>query len=406
SCYLLQQGNFVADALVYYGENTNVTRVFSEALPEIPGYEFDFVNSTALIEAVTAIDGRMVTPGGGSYSVLVLDESAREMTLPVLKKIKQLVDAGVAVTGTKPERTPTLSDDADEFSSLVDEIWSTENVSDDPADEVLKSNGVAEDVLISGNSAEILYVHRSTPSWEIYWLDNRSVDPNSAEISFRVSGRAPTLWHPQTGETKPVSWKIENGRTIITSTFESWEAYFIVFGERTTETSFELPAVTEETIGTVSGPWQVTFQGNRGAPESATFESLTSWSENDDPGIKYFSGTATYQNTFELDEVGDGSGILLDLGAVKNIAEVVVNGQNMGVLWKTPYKVDITGAVKAGENSLEVQVTNVWVNRLIGDAQPGVEDEITFMIMPLVTANQELLQSGLLGEVKLSKLAQ
>ena len=406
SCYLLQQGNFVADALVYYGENTNVTRVFREALPEIPGYEFDFVNSTALIEAVTAREGKMVTPGGGSYSVLVLDESAKEMTLPVLKKIKQLVDAGVAVTGTKPETTPTLSDDADEFSSLVDEIWSAEDVSDDPADEVLKSNGVPEDVIVSGNSSEILYVHRSTPSREVYWLDNRSVDPNSAEISFRVSGRVPTLWHPQTGETKPVSWKIENGRTIIPSTFESWEAYFIVFGERTTETSFELPAVTEETIGTVSGPWQVTFQEDRGAPESATFESLTSWSENDDPAIKYFSGTATYRNTFELDEVADASTILLDLGEVKNIAEVVVNGQNMGILWKTPFKVDITEAAQAGENSLEVQVTNVWVNRLIGDAQPGVEDKTTFTAMPLVMPNQELMPSGLLGEVKLLKLGQ
>ena len=125
SCYMLQQGRFVADALVYYGENTNITWAFRDMLPEISGYEFDFINATALIEAATSRDGKIVTPGGGEYAVLVLDKSAREMSLPVLEKIKTLVDAGVAVTGAKPEKSPTLSDDQEAFQSLVDEIWSS-----------------------------------------------------------------------------------------------------------------------------------------------------------------------------------------------------------------------------------------------------------------------------------------
>lgn len=401
SSYMLQQGKFIADALVYYGENTNITWVFNQALPKIPGYEYDFVNSTALMEAVTAQNGKMVTPGGGSYSVLVLDDSAKEMTLPVLRKIKELADAGVAITGTKPERTPSLTDNVDEFNSLVKEIWAKANVTNIPADKVLKTNGISKDVIIKGNSAEIRYVHRSTPNKEIYWLDNRSVEKNQAEISFRVSGKIPVLWHPETSEVRQVSWEMKDGRTIVPLSFESWEAYFIVFDKKTNKTSFELPATKEHTIGTVSGPWRVSFQKNRGAPENTTFETLTSWTEHEDQGIKYFSGTATYQNTFQLGAMSEDSRIVLDLGQVKNLAEVIINDKNLGVLWKTPFKVDITDAVKSGENILEVRVTNVWVNRLIGDAQPGVEEKITFTTMPMVQPNQPLLPSGLLGPVKL-----
>ena len=404
SCYMLQQGRFVADALVFYGENTNLTWAFRDELPRIPGYEFDFINATALIEATTARGGKITTPGGGSYSVLVLDESAWEMTLPVLQRIKELADAGVAVAGVKPERSPALSDDQAAFDQLVEEIWSMENVSDQPAAEMLKARGVDKDVVISGNSAEILYVHRSMPGMEIYWLDNRSVDKNQAEISFRVSGKAPKLWHPETGDVEDISWEIRDGRTVVSLDFESWEAYFIVFEENTSEQSFQLEAIIEEPVQTIAGPWQVSFQAGRGAPVSAVFESLVSWTESPVPGIKYFSGTATYSNTFSLTESVDNSRILLDLGDVKNLAEVTLNGQNLGILWKMPFEVDITDALQAGVNELQIAVTNLWVNRLIGDAQPGVEDKTTFTTMPFYQADSPLLPSGLLSEVRLVRI--
>lgn len=400
SCFLLQQGRFVADALIYYGENTNITRNFTEALPAIPGYEYDFINSTGLIEAVSAEGGKMITPGGGSYSVLVLHESAKEMTLPVLKKIKELVDAGVAVTGTKPERTPTLADEPREFQTLVEAIWTSSNVTEQDAQTVLLSRGVEADVTFSGHSAKILYVHRSTPNHEIYWLGSRSADPNQADVSFRISGREPLLWHPQTGETKQISWRMENGRTIIPVDFQSWEAFFIVFGERTSKSSFTLPASRREIISTISSPWQLSFQEGLGAPPSITFENLTSWTEHANPGIKYFSGTATYTNRFQLNHNIEENRVFLDLGEVKNIATIIINGQHVGTLWKSPFNVDITNAVKNGENSLEIQVTNVWVNRLIGDALPGAKKKVTFITMPLVSANQPLLPSGLMGPVK------
>lgn len=401
SCYMLQQGRFVADALVLYGENSNLTWEFREALPEIPGYEFDFVNSTALIEAISVEKGKMTSPGGGMYSILILDESAKTMTLQVLQKIRELADAGIAITGVKPERTPSLSDDADLFESLVETIWSKPNVSGEPATRILKAEGVDPDVDIRGNSAEILYVHRSTPGVEIYWLDNRSAEQNQAEISFRVKGRVPMIWHPETGETMQVSWKIQNERTLLNLDFEPWEAYFLVFRDKTKDTAFKLAEASAETLGAVSGPWLVHFQPDRGAPESLVFDSLLSWSEHEKTGIKYFSGTASYQNTFHLDQLKAGQRIILDLGGVNNLAEVTINGHKLGILWKSPFRTDITEAIKEGENSLEIGVTNLWVNRLIGDVQPGVESRITFTTMPFYQADAPLLPSGLTGPVTL-----
>ena len=192
---------------------------------------------------------------------------------------------------------------------------------------MLKSNGVAADVIITGNSGEILHVHRSAPGMEIYWLDNRSVEKNQAEVSFRVAGQVPELWHPETGRVNKVSWEIREGRTVIPLNFESWEAYFIVFNEPTNDEKFVLPATQQEPVQTLTGPWQVSFQPDRGAPTSATFSSLESWTENVDPGIRYFSGTATYQATFNWAGTDTNDRIWLDLGDVKNLAEVSVNGQ-------------------------------------------------------------------------------
>ncbi len=400
SCHLLQQGQFVADALVFYGENTNLTWRFREKLPEIKGYEFDFVNATALLNVVKFENGKITTPGGGAYSVLVLDESAKMMTLPVLKKLRDLVKAGAKITGTKPEKSPSMSDDPAEFQKVLGEIYANPNASTKPATEVLQAQGIMEDVTISKAKSEILYVHRRTAAEDIYWLDNRSVDPNDAEISFRVAGKVPELWNPQTGKTERVGFQIVGGRTVLSLHFESWGAFFIVFKEKTTQTSLILPKTTETELAKIAGAWKVSFAEKRGAPASATFPALGSWSDNAEPGIKYFSGTAKYSHSFNLAKVKKGERILLDLGEVKNLAEVIVNGKNLGILWKTPFKMDITDAVKAGGNALEIRVTNLWVNRLIGDVQPGVTQKITFTTMPFYQADSPLLPSGLLGPVR------
>lgn len=401
SCHLLQQGKFVADALVFYGENTNLTWEFREKLPEIKGYEYDFVNATALLNVLKVEKGKITTPGGGSYSVLVLDESASMMTLPVLKKLRDLVKAGAKITGAKPEKSPSMADNPAEFQSVLAEIYASPNASAKPAVEVLQAQGISEDVKISGEKAKILYVHRQTATEDIYWLNNRSAETNEAEISFRVTGKTPERWDPQTGKSEKVSFRIKDGRTLIPLQFESWEAFFIVFKDKTTQTSFALPKTTDTEVKNISDNWQVNFQEKRGAPATATLPKLASLSENTDAGIKYFSGTATYRNTFDLPALKKGERMLLDLGDVKNLAEVIVNGKNLGILWKTPFRLDVTEAIKTGKNEVEIRVTNLWVNRLIGDQQPDVTNKITFTTMPFYQANSPLLPSGLIGPVRI-----
>ncbi|GAB3987216.1 hypothetical protein GCM10028807_06610 [Spirosoma daeguense] len=401
SCFLLQQGKPVVDVLYYYGENNNITQLCTQALPAIPaGYSFDFANSTALKEALRVQNGKISTTSGQTYQLLVLDASAKTMTLPVLKKLGELVKSGMKVAGTKPERSPSLSDNAQEFNTLVNQIWNNPNVSTEPLEGVLKKLSVEKDADISGNAAKILFVHRQTPDADLYWLDNRSETKNEATVSFRVTGKEPELWHPETGKTEKITYQIKDGRTIIPLKFESWEAYFIVFRNKTNVATYTKPAVSESPVANVEGNWNVRFQEGRGAPAQTNMTKLMSLSENSEPGIKYFSGTADYGNTFNLSTVDKNASYVLELGEVNNLAEVIVNGKEVGIVWKKPFRIDITNAVKSGANTVQIKVTNLWVNRLIGDAQPGVTQKITFTTLPVYRADSPLLPSGLMGPVR------
>ncbi|MCE7064966.1 glycosyl hydrolase [Dyadobacter sp. CY326] len=407
SCYLLQQGKPVVDILYYYGENSNITQVSATKLPAIPpGYEFDYANASVLKNAVKIERGNIVATSGQQYRLLVLDSTAKAMTLPVLKKLGELVKAGMKVAGVKPAYSPSLSDNAAEFTTLVDQIWSNANVSSKPLETVLHDISVQKDVEISGAKSKILYVHRQTDNADIYWLNNRSDSPNEATLSFRVTGKVPQLWNAETGKTEEVSYQIKDGHTIVPLQFQSWDAYFIVFGEKASVTSYTKPAITEAEIATTNAAWKVTFQEGRGAPQTASLNALASLSDNADPAIKYFSGTAAYENTITIPAVNKGSAYMLDLGDVKNIAEVRVNGKSVGTVWKKPFRIDVTSALKAGANTIIVNVTNTWVNRLIGDAQPGVTKKITFTTLPFYKADAPLLPSGLLGPVRLMESKQ
>jgi alpha-L-rhamnosidase len=399
SSYMLQQGRNVADILYYYGENLNITWLTREKLPNIPaGYEFDFVNSSALIDALEVKDGKLVAKSGNSYNLLVLDESAKNMTLPVLKKLQILVNAGAKMTGVKPEQSPSFGDNQSEFQTIVNDIWNNPNVIKTSTADALKVLKVNEDVIISKTQNKILYRHRKSDI-DIYWLNNRSDNPTDVEVSFRIIGKTPELWNSQTGESKKISYKIENGRTIIPLHLESWDAVFVVFKDDSKALSYVVPKVTRKQILEIKTPWIVNFQEGRGASSTATFNVLQSLSENTDKGIKYFSGTATYKNTFKLALAGKGT-YEVDLGDVKNVAEVFINGKSQGITWKKPFKIELKDALQKGDNTIEIKVTNLWVNRLIGDQQPEIKTKITFTTMPFYQANSPLLPSGLLGPVR------
>jgi hypothetical protein len=160
-------------------------------------------------------------------------------------------------------------------------------------------------------------------------------------------------------------------------------------------------------IGTVDGSWDVSFQANRGAPATITLDALSSWSDNADAGVKYFSGTGIYTKAVQAPPswFAKGAQLWLDLGDVQNLAEVSVNGVPLGVLWKKPFRADMTGALKPGSNTLEVKVTNLWVNRMIGDRQPDAPKQFTFTRPVVYKANSPLLPSGLLGPVRVVQVS-
>ena len=420
SAYMLQQGKFIADIVYYYGEDNNITGLFGRKLPDIPeGYNYDFINPDALINLLTVENGKLATPSGMSYHLLVLDSNARKMSLPVLRKISSLVRSGAVISGVMPEMPAGRKDDESEFRRLVKEIWGGEPGSSTPTGKVyteMTIREVLDDLKIqpdfqytkTHDSLRLLYVHRKLEDGDIYWVNNRSNTNQIVEVTFRVSGKTPQIWHPVTGKSSPASYTIANGVTKVWLNLTPNDAVFVVFIVPATKTSVTLPVLEEKVIMTIGGSWNVKFQPNRGAPTSATFAKLTSFTENSDRGIKYFSGTATYSKTINMSSgsFSKGNKIWIDLGNVKNLAEVNVNGKPLGIVWKQPFRVDVTNLLKPGENKVVIKVTNLWVNRLIGDMQPGMTHKITFTSFPLYTADSKLQPSGLLGPVKIISVSE
>ena len=413
--YMLQQGHFGADLIYFYGEDSNLTAIFDSKAPNVPaGFGFDYINADGLIHELSVNDGRIVTPAGMSYSVLGLDPYSQHMSLPVLRAIHKLVADGAVVAGAKPSDDPSLSDDQAEFKLLNDDlfgdgtgvhhvgkgsVYSGQNLAD-----VFAALHVPADFDYTKPEADarLLFVHRRLDDGDVYFVDNRRDRAEQVDATFHVTGKVPELWRAETGTSEPASYKIANGVTTVPLKLEPWGTVFVVFRKATSETSFTAPSATEKTVATVAGPWKVSFQAKRGAPESATLKTLTSWTDSQDKGVKYFSGIGTYTKTVNAPAAWfkGGAHVIIDLGDVKNLAEVVVNGKSLGVVWHTPYRVDATAAMHAGANDFSIKVINTWVNRLIGDQQAGVTDKITFADVKPYKANSPLLPSGLLGPVR------
>jgi hypothetical protein len=411
SSFMLQQGRFVADIAYFYGEDSNVTALFGAKMPDIPaGYRIDFVNADALINRLSVKEGRITTATGMDYRLLALDPNSRHMSLAVLRKIRDLVEAGAAVVGPKPIDSPSLADDQAEFRSIVDRLWGQgagkgKVFGGATVAQALAALQVPPDFEYTRprEDTSLMFVHRALADGDLYWVVNGNTRVETLEASFRVKGKAPELWHAETGLVEPASYLIANGRTIVPLRLEPDDAVFVVFRKAATERGRALPEAAETDLATIAGPWDIAFQAGRGAPAKISLDRLISWSESSDPGIKYFSGTGTYTKTIEapVEWFKDGARLWLDLGDVKNLAEVTVNGKPLGVLWKTPFRVDATSALKTGANTLEIKVANLWVNRLIGDKQPGVTKTYTYTAVEFYRADSPLLPSGLLGPVKI-----
>jgi hypothetical protein len=415
SSHLLQQGRAVADVLYYYGEDSNITALFGDQGPDVPeGYALDYASSDVVLNRIGVTKGRITTSSGMSYRLLVLDDNAVHLPLNVLKKIRQLVNAGAVVVGPKPTDSPSNSDDQAEFTSIADQLWGpgkgTHKVGKGQvfagrsAADALRALEVSPDFEHTKPQSDtaVAYVHRKISDGDIYFVHNRKNRAENVEITFRVAGKAPELWDAVTGEIKPAAYSVADGRTTVPLNLDPTESVFVVFRKPGSAQGGTLPQVTETPVGAIDGSWTVAFQPNRGAPASITLDGLSAWDEHSDPGVKYFSGTATYTKTIQAaaEWFATGARMMLDLGSVKNIAEVTVNGKSAGVLWTPPFQADVTGALKPGQNTLEIKVTNLWPNRLIGDLQPNAATTYTWTSLNVLRADSPLLPSGLLGPVR------
>lgn len=249
----------------------------------------------------------------------------------------------------------------------------------------------------------IRFTHRRDGEAEVYFVANREQQAVEASCLFRVAGKQPELWDPMTGATRALPQFTErDGRTTIPMRFEAAQSFFVVFrapgkGNETAAQNFTplKPAFS------LTGSWEVSFDPKWGGPEKVIFDSLADWSQRAEPGIKYYSGKATYRKTFEVPNalLASGQKYTLDLVAVKNLARIRLNGRDLGVVWCAPWRVEITEALTKGTNRLEIEVVNLWVNRLIGDKSLQENNMFTWTTRNPYKKDSPLLPSGLLGPV-------
>ncbi|MGD0901154.1 MAG: glycosyl hydrolase, partial [Thermoguttaceae bacterium] len=445
--FMLRQGLPVADICYLAPEGSpQVFRPPASATrgnpPERLGYNFDGCAPETLIARMSVNNGRLVLPDGMSYRVLVLPETPT-MTPALLRKVKELVKAGATVVGPPPLKSPSLSGfpgcDA-EVKKLAAEMWGAgwegngsdgKNVSRNRARRVIwqdawktalelgpmgmapwgnvekpstepnvfcEFNVVSDLLAKSGlppdfeSDGPIRYTHRRTKEADIYFVANREDRRVEANCTFRVSGKAPELWDPLSGQVHDLpEFASGYGRTTVAMRFEPAQSFFVIFRKPSAERKRDLPISNDagQVIGSrnfpvttrvaeLSGPWSVSFDPKWGGPENVTFEALEDWSKRKEDGIRFYSGTAIYRKVFDAPSLLGGQRIYLDLGAVKNLARVRLNGHDLGVVWCAPWRVDITGAVKARDNQLEIVVANLWPNRLIGDQSLPPEKRLTW----------------------------
>jgi len=424
---VVQKGTFVADVLYYYGDhvpNIAVHKGFNRA-GALPGYDFDVTNEDVLLQ-LKVRDGTIVVPGGIRYLVLVLPDH-QVLSLAVVKKVEQLLEQGATVLGPKPERLVSRVGGTSAqraFHRLADQLWGDAPASSGrrkvgkgrlawgpSSREYLLDEGIAPDFEVVGVERQLdyQYIHYTVDNADVYFVCNQTDQPQWVECALRVSGKQPELWDPVTGQIVIADeYRQDDGRTIVPVEFDPYGSWFVVFGKPIPDTQqgtgrSHHPEM--QMIRQVQGPWQVEFDPMCGGPASMEFATLTDWTAHTEEGIKCYSGKATYRNSFDLAPI-DGQPYWLQLSAVEDvgIASVTLNGTDMGVTWTKPFRLEITNALKAGRNELEITVVNSWQNRLIGDRSRPQQDRYTRTNIK-IRDDWSLRPSGLLGPVVIKSTA-
>ncbi|HUP12180.1 MAG TPA: glycosyl hydrolase, partial [Niastella sp.] len=391
------------------------------------GYAYDCFNPDALLKA-TVRNGRVELPGGASYAVLVLPQAhpmspVTKYMMPALaKKIDELVKAGATIiVNDAPERSYSLEQGAaadKQVKAVAGSIWKKApagqkwkvgkgTVVQGPYKErSFESLGLKRDFAVHEGKegkpvSEVAWTHRAGNGMDIYFISNQRNEERTVGVELRGTGRLPEIWDPVTGEHYNSGfYTFKNGVTIVSLTLPANGSFFIVLRTPTKKTAFEWDKYKRTTRDTIQNAWTVSFDSKKGGPvQPVVFDKLKDWSIDNNPAIRYYSGTAVYTTTVEVDKPANDARVWLDAGKVANIAEVYVNGQSCGVIWTAPFQVDITKALRPGKNELKIEVTNTWFNRMKGDLLLPEKERITQTNAPFWAKDKPLLPAGLSGPV-------
>ena len=418
--YMLQQGLNVADAAYFIGEDTpKMTGIVDPSLPI--GYQFDYINAEVIEKYMTVKNGLLTLPHGTQYKILVLPKQ-ETMRPELLKKIEQLILAGGVVMGPAPKRSPSLENqpEADKIvQDLSKKLW-------DNVDGVtVKYRKAGKGMILNGMTMEdafklincvpdcklpedntIHYGHRTLKNGtEIYFISNQTNEQKVIYPEFRVRGLQPELWDATNGNTRKLKAYESFGQsTKVPIKLAPFESAFIVFRGKISKTdvstNIEVNYPDMQLISNISSNWKITFDpSQRGPVKPILIDTLKDWTTFSDDLIKYYSGTAVYENTFNIDSDIKDSDIIMDLGNLTAMGKVYINDEYAGGVWTQPYRLNISKLVKPGTNTLKIEIVNNWMNRIIGDQQLPKNQRKTWSFVNPYNAQSKLQPSGLFGPV-------
>ena len=462
--YILQQGEYVADVLRYYGDHYERPPFDLDYFPK--GYRFDYLNAEILHEKLSVKNGKIHVDNAGDYRIITLRDS-KQMLLSTARKLKELVLAGAVILGDKPEDSPSLMDDENdlkELATIANELWGNKNEGvkqvgkgkvywGKSLDDVIKAEQIEKDVSVP-EGLNINWIHRETTDAHIYFLASNHDKPVDAAISFRVQDVYPQIWNAFNGKQEDANiWSVSGNRTDVALSFAPSGSAIVVFSKDdkqpyaskvtyndeivlSTETGWynihdtdDFPKLSwkgdkfftskdgaysfhqneskiSKTISIeeqlLQTNWILNFEDGWDTPKSVEIPELISLTKHNNDAIKHYSGTTTYTKTFNLEAVG--SHVIIDLGIVSNIAELLCNGKKVGIKWSPPFQFDITEYAQKGENVLEVKVTNTWRNQLIFDNKRPKDAKKTWTTNPPKKNENELEDAGLIGPVVIKTL--
>lgn len=420
-CFMMQSGKPVVHVAEYRSLQTAKTSLWAENGEDLSKwpktFTFDWVNDDLIQNHMTVRDGRIELPSGVSYGILYVAPRPREaMPLATAKKIVEMVQQGatVVLAGNPPKRCPGLvgyPESDKELSAVVQRLWADSQTIKLPKEDRFALIPIVETspqrpIWKLDNQKPLRFLHRQTNDSDIVLVSNRATENFNEPVVFRTNRSIAELWDARTGEIRQASFTKNDDGISVQISLPALNSIFVVL--RDAPTPGVLPVrgtITPTSEIALPGPWELSFASGWGAPEMITLERLTSWTEMEDPDIKAFSGVATYRTEFEFSEKNvDSKRVVLDLGTVKELCEVRLNGEKIGAAWDAPYRFELSQKLQQGTNTLKIRIANLWANRLVADAALPKDKRRSRIASEAIYSRLKDTKpqpSGLLGPVKL-----